>query len=305
MSHFKLKDFFKYFGYTMKPSMGMQDFVTQARLKCAVDVRPDEMLCYVRFEGSDRNAEIAKYQDLFGTTFEQTDSVLQGYICFRCQFQVRNYNEAMDLVQFLQSGVVDGFIAEGECYAYHGLVLSEREREYHESGLLSQSERIKTFQKVVDHGCLDPILINYLGKLHAEAGDVVKASQYFVKACEVNPYFAEPFSNMGALMWHASARDKGFNLFCEALLRCPFDQNVQDNFIKSGLELGEIEKMSQILDKTREFFPEFDDLLYLKAVLLEKSGRRHDCITLLNELHSKNPDDQLVSQFLSEVQGAT
>lgn len=303
MSDFKLKDFFRYFGYTLRPSMGMQDFVSQSRLKCAVDIRPQEMLCYVKFDGNDRDAEVAKYQDLFGTTFEQTQSSISGYVCFRCGFHVGGYSEAMDLMHFLQSGVVDGFVVDGESYSYHGLVLSEREREYHESGLVSQSDRISTFQKVVDQGCLDPILINYLGKLYAENGDVVKASQYFVKACEVNPYFAEPFSNMGALMWHASARDKGFNLFCEALLRCPFDQNVQDNFIKSGLELGEIQRMSQILDKTREFFPEFEDLQYLKAVLLEKSGRRQDCITLLNELHSKNPDDQLVSQFLNEVRG--
>lgn len=298
----QVKSFLRYFGYDPQPCSELAICLETVKPKCFLEIRPTELLCHVNTQSTQEINKVEEIRAILGTAFEKLESTHPGYETYYSAFRIANYEQALDLVKFLQTGLMDGFYIDHSSYMYQNLIVSEREKEM-ESGLQEdQTIRIQLFERALEQGCRDAILVNYLGKLYADKGDIVKASQNFVLACEINPYFAEPFSNMGALMWQFDTKQKGFKLFCEAVLRNPFDQGVQDNFIKSGLELGDYETMNYIIEKTCDFFPGFEDLMYLKAVLLEKIGRHQDSLSLLQDLHAKNPDDELVQKFLNEIQ---
>ncbi len=298
----QVKSFLRYFGYDPQPCSGLSFCLETMSPKCFLEIRSGELFCYLNTQNVQDSIKVEELRSVLGTAFKKIEMTNAGYETYYSAFDIKNYEQALDLVRFLQTGLMDGFYIDHSSYMYQNLIVSEREKEM-ETGLQEdQSVRIQLFERALEQGCRDAILINYLGKLYADKGDIVRASRNFVLACEINPYYAEPFSNMGALMWQFDTKQKGFKLFCEALLRNPFDQGVQDNFIKSGLELGEFETMNYIIEKTCDFFPGFEDLMYLKAVLLEKIGRHQDSLTLLQDLHSKNPEDELVQKFLNEIQ---
>lgn len=143
---------------------------------------------------------------------------------------------------------------------------------------------------------------NFAGKLAADDGRIDAAAAFFRVACELCPRFAEPYSNLGTLLWQQGHRAEAFHMFSEALHRHPYSQAIQDNFIQAGLDLADFEKMVIVLDQVRREFPRFDELLYLKALLAQSLGRRAEAIMTVQQLLTVQPQHEQARRLLGELE---
>lgn len=236
---------------------------------------------------------------LLVTPQKEEKSALEHHDCYVFNYRLVGYEHVIQLIQFIQSGLVDGFWFEERSYFFHPVIMKFNAARFdgQEVPIETQIEACLTALKEASD---DVILRNYIGKLHIESGKLSDAARYFVDVCEAQPFFAEPFSNMGAIVWNSGEKEKGFHLFCEALIRNPFDETLQDNFIKSGLDLGQVDVMEKYLEKIDEYFPEYSGLLFLKSMLLEKLGCHDKSIVTLKSYLEKFPEDEHAKGILQE-----
>ena len=92
-------------------------------------------------------------------------------------------------------------------------------------------------------------------------------------------------------------------MFCEALMRNPYSQLIQDNFIRSGLDLADYEKMAEIINRVTMADPSFHDLLYLKALIAHSLGRSTEAKLALQQLMISEPENQQAKELYSEIVG--
>ncbi len=234
------------------------------------EIKEDCVLWYVPQSGSEKALEDYIAAPYFSSLPEKIDSTHTGNTCFKIDNRVMNYEHFMNLVGFLESGLIGAFVIGDKSYIYPKIITHE----YFAKGDMPENSEadLARFVTEAEKNPQSALLQNYVGKLYFARGDFNMAATHFVAAFHLQPYYAEPFCNMGTILWSTGSKEKAFELFCEALVRNPFSQTVQDNFIKAGIDLGAVDLMLKELTNIEKFYPDFEDLSYLKSSLLEKAG---------------------------------
>lgn len=289
----KFMDLLPYFGFQPKPFPSLQAFK---------QVLPEGM-SFAVIDGKGVSWHVAashekELEESLTTEggFVAAPEEFAGFSHYRLVLSYDDYEDLNWLAGFLLSGLVGGFWILGRGQAFNPLLLKigASESPWTESDLAD-------LRAAHDKAPNDALLNNLLGKVCDELGDPSASAGYFADAAKAVPHFAEPYSNLGALMWRTDQKERAFDLFCEALLRQPFNVDIQDNFIRTGLEANKHAAMKECLDKVEKFFPEYATLLYLKAVLTLNLGNRDGCRNILEDLLRREPEDERARQLLSEL----
>ena len=291
-----------HFGFQFKKSGDISEFFS--------DGNADKSLCVIHDSCLDWHVPLIKenkYTEAYSTngfpwSCERVEeNSLKNWAKYNISMRVMDYDHLLALVGFLQSGCVDAIFLDGETYFFPDVLVSKFSVAHENSEELHPD--ISDFISGLERNPESALLHNFVGKIYLANDDIEKAAHYFVNACEKVSEFAEPYSNMGALMWNSNEKEKGFDLFCQALIRNPFDTTMQDNFIQSGIDLEKFETMLGCIDKAAEYFPDYTGLKYLRVVLLERMGRVDECRTILAEIMRDHPEDTRAQEHMSELQG--
>ncbi|MCP5464786.1 MAG: tetratricopeptide repeat protein [Deltaproteobacteria bacterium] len=259
----------------------------------------DGLVWYLK-KGSEK-AFIELYQNAPAFKANPKQAEDGDHITLSFAFEDPQYDDLLELVDFMQSGLIEAFYIQGVSYVFPQIVRELADPTIQNKNDDFRNDILNRLQG--EQGSIkdNAIIQNYMGKLYNDLGQHQKAAQHFVNACEAEPFFGEPYSNMGTLMWATGDKERSFKLFREAIIRNPFDVSMQDNFIKSGIHLGKSEEMKTAIEKIEEYYPDYIDLLFLKALLYQNAGQKEECANALKELIKRNPSDQRAQTMLSEM----
>lgn len=287
----KFVDLLPYFGFQMRP-------VGDADAFC-MTISPQTSLVLISdYEISLHVPRGKTPQGLEEGGFVPTKDRFEGRTSYAAVIEFKKYEDILEIVEFLLSGSTGAFHVGNQ-----GFVLNEAivRMMAETNGFLNETDLAGLLEERKAHPD-DALLNNFIGKFCVEIGQEGDAAGYFTDAGKVEPRFAEPYSNLGALMWRAGFKDKAFELFNEALVRQPFSFDIQDNFIGTGLELGLHERMKESLTRVASCFPEYPGLLYLNALLSLNLGNQGECKGLLNDLLAKQPGDERALSLLQDLE---
>jgi tetratricopeptide (TPR) repeat protein len=287
----KFVDLLPYFGFQMRPAGPADAFLRSL---------PDgvALACVSERELSLHVPKGRSPEGLDGAGFVPAPEVFPGRDAYAATVAFGKYGDLLEIVEFLLSGVVGAFhVGNQGCVVNEAVVrvMANASEFLNESDLAALLEQRKAHPD-------DAVLNNFIGKFCIELGQEGEAAGYFTDAAKAEPRFAEPYSNLGALMWRAGFKEKAFELFSEALLRQPFSLDIQDNFIGTGLELGLHARMKESLVRVESCFPEYSGLIYLNALLSLNLGNQAECKGLLNDLLQKEPEDERALSLLQELE---
>lgn len=286
----RLEQFLKHYGYQERDCDDLNSFAAQIGPRgLFVAIEPDQLRWFVPQEQMPQILEMYRQAPFFSSEPKVLDSELENRQEMRIPMRIMTYDHFLHLVDFLQSGLVCGYFRGGKAYSYHNVILEQHLKSFSSD---ESDVSVEEFLKAKETDPNDAILNNYLGKLFIESGDFDKAAGCFVDSFESAPYFAEPFSNLGTILWNADEKEKAFQLFSQALIRNPFDETVQDNFIGSGIELGQIESMKNTVTEVENCYPDYDGLLYLKAILLESLNQKSEALKTIESYLERHHDDE-------------
>lgn len=300
----KFKALLPYYGFQMKTAGSVDEFKSELLVNDAYAIVSEKSLFWYVPEvtATDLMREFQAYALPIGE-FETADVFEPGRRILQMPLSFSDYENVAALMEFLLSGFVRGFLVENMSFVFNP-VLAAMTSPLRSGGDQAALDCEALEREIAGHSD-DAILINHLAKLQMELGQSGKAIGLFSRAATIVPHFGEPYSNMGAALWQQGEKGRAFNLFCEALLRNPFTVSIQDNFISTGLELGEFEKMSACLGSVARFFPEYGELSYLQALLLFKQGDLGESRRILSGILSLAPGDERARKLLDEVSAAT
>lgn len=291
----KFVDLLPYFGFQMRSEVTADAFSRSLPAHVSLACLSErEAVLHLR-KGTPLPEELSESA---GGGFKPAPGGFDGYDAYAALLSFEKYEDVLGLVEFLLSGAVGAFHVKKQGYVLDENVvraLSNASEFLNESDLQVLLERRKERPN-------DAHLNNFIGKFCVELGQEGDAAGYFTDAAKAEPRFAEPYSNLGALMWRAGFKDKAFDLFEDALIRQPFSLDIQDNFIGTGLELGLHERMKGAIARVTSCFPEYPGLIYLNALLSLNLGDAVQCKGLLNELLAKQPGDERALTLLQELE---
>lgn len=245
-----------------------------------------------------------KYLDLVNlvgfdaTQFNKVDEDTQGgYVKYYVRIGFDKYDDFILVLDFLTSGLVGGFLLKSFSYKFSDILLDLNFL----VNISNKQEKEEAIKKIASYPLKDSFVCNFLGKLQLDIEDTESAAKSFAESSEKNEFYAEPFSNLGSLLWQNGDKEKAFHLFCEALLRCPYNVNIQDNFIQAGLELGNHLKMYETINHVEKFYPEYPDLLFLKAILAQKLDNKEEALKIIEKYLDLVPDDERAKELFDEI----
>lgn len=295
-----LEQLLRHFGFQWEKDENFDRFQRKAGThKALVQIHSDHLEWSLPKDKRQAYMSNYKADPYFFTVPEKIAPSDDNLVTYSISMAWKDYDELIELVEFLQSGCVDAIYMEGSGY-YYPDIIAEHNSVLNTSS--NQEDEIKEYIEALNRYPNNAILHNCIGKLYIQNGDFKRASSYFVNASELEPLYAEPYSNMGTLLWREGSKEKAFQLFYEGMLRNPFDEVLQDNFIMSGIDLGEVERMNHCLSRIQEYFPDYSSLLYLKAILLEKLGLDAECMAVLHDFLKRYPEDERAQNFLNEME---
>ncbi|MBF0104343.1 MAG: hypothetical protein HQM16_03340 [Deltaproteobacteria bacterium] len=288
------------FGFQLAMELNLASFITRiepGRSFCVL--KRDSVDWYLPTDAAEQYLTAYSASPYFQNPQNKMEAGTAGYDLYRFMVPFDEYEQILHIMYFLQSGFIESFFIENKSFIYPEILI--REHSVFAPAQEATQPDVEAFIAELDKYPNMAILHNYIGKLYIEKGEIGKASTYFVNATEKEPQYAEPYSNMGALVWNTESKKKGFNLFCEAFIRNPFDATLQDNFLKAGIELGEAQVMNDFIQRTQDFYPEYAGMLYVRALLLQKLGRIDECKEVIKEYLKKYPDDEAALKVIEEI----
>lgn len=147
---------------------------------------------------------------------------------------------------------------------------------------------VRDFSKEVGE---QPYLLNLYGKILSFQANYSLAGECFRKAVEKMSEFAEPYANLGVLLWNGGKRREALFLFSEAFMKNPRRTAVQLNFFDAVHEMKEYDYLVQVLNI---ILPEHDCVefrLHL-AIGYRHLGRLEEARKLLDNVLKQNPQDE-------------
>lgn len=214
--------------------------------------------------------QISSRDEFSNLTFSHTHVPVAGFTVMHTGFNLDHVPALNRLMRFLKSGAVRGFVLESG----HGYVFPELLHDYLVSegeARLMAEERIKTRvsrQQIATH---DALLVNTKGTLLCARGDAVGAAQCFSHAVELDGHFAEPFSNMGTVLWDNGKQDEAFLMFRQAFLRLPMDPVIQQNFMDAGTSLGRFAEMENCFVQVQEYHAGMEGIHHLASLMKNRA----------------------------------
>jgi len=179
--------------------------------------------------------------------------------------QIDSFKSPMDVLKYFSRGFLDCFWIEGDVFEFP-------KAEYDQiAQFVAQDEKIKV-EDWLNQFKDSPFLLNFFGKILNEKGLSQESSQVFKYACSLESRFAEPYDNLGVLLWNAGAQREAFILFAEGVLKNPYIESARNNFLDAGYELREYLPMVKILTKVLDLCSEIADLHYHLALVAYKSS---------------------------------
>lgn len=214
--------------------------------------------------------QISSRDEFRDLTFTHTHVPVTGFTVMHTDFNLDHVPDLNRLMRFLKSGALCGFKLEsGHGYIFpkllHDFLVSEG------NARLMAENRIKievTRQHIATH---DALLVNTKGTLLCAQGDVVGAAQCFSHAVELDNHFAEPFSNMGTILWDNGKQDEAFLMFRQAFLRLPVDPDIQQNFMDAGTSLGRFAEMENCFVEVQEYHAGIEGIHHLASLMKNRA----------------------------------
>lgn len=304
MLYNRFQEILSHFGFQMrekKSAEGWQDQIGKGQ--SYVVLNEEKLQWSIPQEFAENNLkEVKKYQFGLGD-FNESSQSFENAKVYELPLKYESYAELERIVHFLLSGFVSAFSIGQHQYIFNPVVarLNSALRETSDDNRICVEDLEKEIEKFSD----DAILNNYLAKIYVELGDLQKAAIHFTDAGKANPSYGEAFSNLGAIMWQIGKKEEAFHLFSEALLRVPFNVDVQDNFIKTGLDLSALNQMKEKLVEVERLYPDYYDLLYLKAVLNFRLGCSDAAENDLKKLLNHNQENEKARALLEDIRQMT
>lgn len=203
--------------------------------------------------------------------FGLNHSAVKGYTVMHSPFDFADYEKIRLLLSFLLSGAARAFRIGEDCFYFFPELLClylqapKDERLPHEEKIKREVDRAR----IAHH---DPLLLNTKGMILAGSGDIVEAARCFAHAVQLNPNFAEPFSNMGVLLWDQGKRAEALQMFGRAFVRLPMNRMIADNFRDAALALGDHREMELRLTEAERHYPDYEGLARLRSEMMKVAG---------------------------------
>lgn len=141
-----------------------------------------------------------------------------------------------------------------------------------------------------DEGYDLPNLYTLIAKLYVKEGELAKADEYIRHAENIYPYNADVYFAKG--MYYAGKRDTITSIinYQRALDLKPEVYEYNDKLIKIYAENDLLDSALNLNEKAYSLFPDKSELVYNKALILERSGRDMEAIRNYKALLDAKPE---------------
>lgn len=145
---------------------------------------------------------------------------------------------------------------------------------------------------------LTPYALNLYGKYLSLHEKISEATSCFSEALKKDPFFSEPYNNLGQLLWKVGKQREGFVLFAESLSKNPHLLIAQLNFFDAGMDLEEYESTLNVIKYLEEEIPDCVEFKYYKAICSHRLGQPEMAKSILQNILKEQPDDAEAQHLL-------
>jgi len=157
---------------------------------------------------------------------------------------------------------------------------------------------IRSFEKALTLEPSNPIIYTELGKLHFALGEEQKAKDYFQKALEKKPYYADAIIQEAMLLERENILEEAITRLENLITREPW--NIEAHFQLGRLyyNVGRADQAIEIFEAVTTWLPQHSNALYSLGVAYIAKGRAEQAIWAFERVLGLNPGNQDVIQKL-------
>ena len=177
----------------------------------------------------------------------------------------------------------------------HNYILNQLARLYFQEKNYKKANMY--FTKISDENNNDPQSAYFAGITSEAIDDLTKAKKYYSRALKINPDFAYVLKRMAYIAY----KENNPKLALEYLSKVKDeDKDVEYYRIKTLIyeKEGNEKLQLQTIEEGLKQFKDSEDLLFDKAVLLEKQKKYDEVFSILNNLLKNNPNNSTYLNFL-------
>ena len=124
--------------------------------------------------------------------------------------------------------------------------------------------------------------LNLKGILAFKQGDIKSAEDYFNRAIESDPGYGEPYTNLGATLWH-SQPEGALDLFEKGFILSPTSQDIVTNYHSTVTASGEFERAGQVFEEACSLYPNNKTIRYQLIDVLIKQKKNAEAMRQIEE----------------------
>lgn len=203
---------------------------------------------------------------------------------------VRSINEARTATN-LQPNFVDNWTNLG--VIYRGIVgLAE--------GNLAERS-IESFERALVLEPTNPVTYTELGRLYLTLGDEQKAREYFQKAQEKKPDYADAIIQEALLLEEEAILEEAIAKLEDLILKDPWNVEVHFQLGRLYYNAGRIDEATGLFEAVVYWVPEHSNALYSLGLAYAAKARIQEAILVFERVLGLNPGNQDVIQKLEEL----
>ena len=134
------------------------------------------------------------------------------------------------------------------------------------------------------------IIWNFLGAAHKGLGRVQAASEAFKKVIELNPDYADGYSNLGVTLKDQGKLEEAIEAFNKALAIKPDYTEAYYNMGVTLQDQGKFDEATGAYKKALSLKPDYAEGYYNMGITLKEQGKFDEAITSYNKALSLKPD---------------
>ena len=134
------------------------------------------------------------------------------------------------------------------------------------------------------------IIWNILGIAHKVLGKTFKASEAFKKVTELNPTYADGFSNLGVTLQEQGKLEEAIEAYEKALAIKPNYAEAYNNMGNALKDQGKLEEAIEAYEKALALKPDYAEAYYNMGATLHDQGKLNEAIEIYNKALSLKPD---------------
>ena len=228
-------------------------------------------------------------------------SLYDGKAAKQPVLEVSTWWEALD---WYSEGPVDLFVCRQEPNESWFLTFPQKGQEIlealREASVRGPASQIRDFTSEVQGNAF---LLNQWGKVLSFTNKISEAGAAFRQSVETLTAYAEPYSNLGTLLWTVGKRREAMRLFAESFLKNPHRKTIQLNFFDAAHALEEFDFMAKVIEVALISMPEMTEFRHHLAICYHHLKRTAEAKKILEEILNENPDDREARSLLEHYQG--